>query len=85
MTAVKERQDGESAAPGPPWPSAIAAAVVMIVLCWVSFVFAPNTLLGFLSTRVVPTWRDLIVIVYWMAAFVCCCWAFVALQRRRGV
>jgi hypothetical protein len=56
----------------------------MIVLSFVAFVFVPNTLLGYLSTRLVPTWRDLLVVLYWMAAFVGCCWTFVYLQRVRG-
>jgi hypothetical protein len=66
------------------WWRAIAAASLMIVLSFVAFVFIPNTLLGYLSTRVIPTWRDLIVVVYWMVAFLGCCWIFVRLQRVRG-
>jgi hypothetical protein len=46
-------------------------------------VFVPNALLGYLSTRVVPTWRDLIVVAWWAFAFLGCCWVFVRLQRGR--
>jgi hypothetical protein len=84
MTAVKGRQDEGSALPGQSWGAAAVPAVVMIFLSWLAFVLVPNTLLAYLSTRVVPTWRDLLVVGYWMAAFVGCCWAFLVLQRRRG-
>ena len=62
---------------------AVTAALFMIVLSFVAFVFVPNTLLGYLSTRVVPTWRDLIVVAWWAFAFLGCCWVFVRLQRGR--
>lgn len=62
---------------------AVIGAAVMIVLSYLAFVLVPNTLLGYLSTRVVPTWRDLIVVTWWAAAFVGCCWVFVRLQRGR--
>jgi hypothetical protein len=84
MATLGQRRDGKPAAFGRSWWQAIVAAVVMIVLSFVAFVFVPNTLLGYLSTRLVPTWRDLTVVVYWMAAFAGCCWAFVHLQRVRG-
>jgi predicted membrane metal-binding protein len=84
MTAVGERRNGKPAPHERSWWRAIVAAGAMIVLSFVAFVFVPNTLLGYLSTRLVPTWRDLLVVLYWMAAFVGCCWTFVYLQRVRG-
>ena len=66
------------------WNRAVTGAALMIVLSYVAFVFVPNTLLGYLSTRVVPTWRDLIVVAWWAMAFVACCWVFVRLQRGRA-
>jgi hypothetical protein len=66
------------------WTRPAIGAAVMIVLSYVAFVFVPNTLLGYLSTRVVPTWRDLIVVAWWAMAFVACCWVFVRLQRGRA-
>jgi hypothetical protein len=62
---------------------AAIGAAVMIVLSFVALVLVPNTLLGYLSTRVVPTWRDLIVVAWSAFAFVGCCWVFVRLQRGR--
>jgi hypothetical protein len=62
---------------------AVIGGVVMIVLSFVALVLVPNTLLGYLTTRVVPTWRDLIVVAWWMVAFVGCCVVFVRLQRGR--
>jgi hypothetical protein len=60
---------------------AVVGATGMIVLSFVALVLVPNTLLAYLTTRVVPTWRDLIVVAWWMFAFVGCCVVFVRLQR----
>jgi hypothetical protein len=84
MAAKNEPPSGERAASRRGWPGAIVAAAVMVVLSFVLLVLLPNTLLGYLTTRVVPTWRDLLVVVYWMAAFAACCWAFLLLQRQRS-
>lgn len=56
----------------------------MIVLSSVALVLVPNTLLGYLTTRVVPTWRDLIVVAWWAVASVGCYVVFVRLQRRKS-
>ena len=66
------------------WVRALIAAAIMVVLTFVSLVLIPNTLLGYLTTRVVPTWRDLIVVTWWVLAFIGCSVAFVRLQRRRN-
>jgi len=66
------------------WFGAAVAGASMVILSFVAFVYAPNTLLGYLTTRVLPVWRDLIVVVVWMASFGGCCWVFVRLQRRRS-
>ena len=63
---------------------AVISAAVMIALSFVALVLVPNTLLGYLTTRVVPTWRDLIVVAWWAVAFVGCCVVFVRLQRRKS-
>ena len=84
MESLGQRRDGKPTAPERSWLRAAIGASVMIVLSFVAFVLVPNTLLGYLSTRVVPTWRDMIVVTYWMAAFVGCCWVFVRLQHVRG-
>lgn len=60
---------------------ALIASAVMVVLTFVSLVLVPNTLLGYLTTRVVPTWRDLIVVTWWVIAFIGCSVVFVRLQR----
>ena len=66
------------------WVRALIAAAIMVVLTFVSLVLIPNTLLGYLTTRVVPTWRDLIVVTWWVLAFIGCSVVFVRLQRRRN-
>lgn len=84
MTAVGDGQAREPVRTGGSWWRALGAAAIMIVLSFLAFVYVPNTLLGYVSTRLVPTWRDLTVVAYWMVAFVACCWVFVRLQRVRG-
>lgn len=69
----------------PTWVRALIAAAFMIVLTFISLVLVPNTLLGYLTTRVVPAWRDLIVVAWWTIAFVGCCIVFVRLQGPRNV
>ena len=66
------------------WVRALIAAAIMVVLTFVTLVLVPNTLLGYLTTRVVPTWRDLIVVTWWVLAFIGCSVVFVRLQRRRN-
>jgi hypothetical protein len=63
---------------------AVISAAGMIVLSFVALVLVPNTLLGYLTTRVVPTWRDLIVVAWWAVAFVGCCVVFGRLQHRKA-
>jgi hypothetical protein len=84
MAATDLPPNGERPASLRGWARAIVAAAVMVVLSFVALVLVPNTLLGYLTTRVVPTWRDLLVVLYWMAAFAGCCWAFLLLQRQRS-
>ena len=59
-------------------------ALAMIAICFLLFVLVPNSLLGYLTTRMTPTGRDLVVTTWWLAAFVVASWIFVRLQRRRG-
>ena len=53
----------------------------MILVTYLAFVLIPNNLLTYLSTRTVPFTRDLLVTIYWIAAFVVSCWLFVRFQR----
>jgi len=64
------------------WVGAAIAAAIMIVVVAITLVYVPNLLLGYLTTRLVPTWRDLVVVTYWALAFVGCSVLFVRLQRR---
>jgi hypothetical protein len=63
------------------WGRAIGSAVVIIVASYLAFVLIPNILLTYLATRTVPFSRDLLVTLWWIVAFVFCCWLFVRLQR----
>lgn len=66
------------------WSVAMLRAAAMLVASVILFLFVPNRLLGYLSIHIIPTWRDLLMLVYWAIAFVLGCWLFVALQRDRG-
>jgi hypothetical protein len=65
------------------WPAASIRAVIVLVASVILFVLVPDRLLAYLSTRIVPGWRDFLMLLYWGAAFVVGCWLFVRLQRRR--
>jgi hypothetical protein len=54
-----------------------------VVAAFVLFVLLPNQLLAYLSLHIVPRWRDFMMGVYLVGAFVVGCWMFVRLQRGR--
>jgi hypothetical protein len=63
------------------WPAASIRAGIILVASVILFVLVPDRLLAYLSTRIVPGWRDFLMLLYWGAAFVLGCWLFVRLQR----
>lgn len=65
------------------WGRAIVTSAIMVVVSFLFFILIPNTLLGFLTTRLTPTGRDLVVAAWWVVAFVVACVIFVRLQGRR--
>lgn len=65
------------------WGRAALAALAMVVVSFLVFVLIPNTLLGYLTTRMTPTGRDLVVAAWWAFGFVLACVIFVRLQPRR--
>ncbi len=66
------------------WARGIGLAAVVMLASYLVFVLIPNDLLTYLSTRTVPFTRDLLVTLWWMAAFVAACWLFVRVQRKHG-
>jgi hypothetical protein len=76
-------EGGTTRAAGSEWVRALITAVVMLALAFLLLAFVPNVLLGYLSTRVQPWARDLLVAAWWAAAFVACCVVFVRLQWER--
>ena len=66
------------------WGRAIALGAAILLVILVTLILIPNALLGYLSTRVTPNARDLIVVAVWLVGFVLCCVLFVRLQRRTG-
>ncbi|MDP9300502.1 MAG: hypothetical protein M3P43_06365, partial [Actinomycetota bacterium] len=59
-------------------------AVGMLLASFVLLVLVPNQLLSYVSRHAAPTQRDLLVSLWWVAAFLFCCWLFVRLQRRKS-
>jgi hypothetical protein len=55
----------------------------MIVVAGILFVVVPDRLLGYLTLHIVPFWRDVLMIVYSVAAFLLACLVFVRLQGVR--
>jgi hypothetical protein len=62
------------------WSVASARAGIILVASVILFVIVPDRLLAYLSTRIVPGWRDFLMLLYVGAAFVIGCWVFVRLQ-----
>jgi hypothetical protein len=56
---------------------------VVLAASFLALVIVPDRLLAFLSPRVTPTVRDLVVVAWETVAFVALCLLFVALQRAR--
>ncbi len=65
------------------WVPALVRAAIVLVLCWIGFLFVPNRLLAFLTTRVTPHARDALVTLWVIAFFIAMSWLFVALQKGR--
>jgi hypothetical protein len=73
----------EHAQAGEGWVGALVRAFVVLVASFLALVIVPNQLLAFLSPRVTPASRDLVVVAWVSVAFVGLCWLFLALQRGR--
>jgi hypothetical protein len=82
-TSAGAARDKEPGGAARSWGPAIAEAAVMLLASYVLLAIIPNQLLTYLSRHVAPKVRDIVVSLWWIAAFVSCCWLFVRLQRRR--
>ena len=65
------------------WLQGIVTAGIMLVVSYVVFVLIPNNLLTYLTLHVNTRTRDLLILIWWVAALVFSCWLFVRLQRGR--
>lgn len=74
---------GDAVGDGMTWGGAALRALGILVATFVLFVLVPNQLLTYLSLHIVPRWRDVMMGVYLVGAFVVGCWMFVRLQRGR--
>ena len=63
------------------WAVAGAKAALLLALSIVGFVLVPDRLLVFLSTRVAPHVRDLLVVAWVVVAFVVLALLFTRVQR----
>jgi hypothetical protein len=66
-----------------PWGRAFLTSAVMLGACYLLLVLVPNNLQSYLSLHTQPRVRDLLVTLWWVAAFVGCCVLFVRLQWKR--
>jgi hypothetical protein len=66
------------------WGPALLEGSVVLLLCWAGFLFVPDRLLAYLTTRVSPHVRDALVTAYFVLFFIALAWGFVRLQQRRG-
>ncbi|HZD16564.1 MAG TPA: hypothetical protein VE669_00330 [Actinomycetota bacterium] len=63
------------------WARPIAAATAIVAAAYLGLAFIPDRLVAFLTTRVSPNTRDLLVTGYFVVAFLALSWAFFAAQR----
>jgi hypothetical protein len=66
------------------WGHAILTSAIVLVLAIVGFGIVPDRLITFLTTRITPTWRDLLVTLWVVGFFVFLTWLYVRLQPRAG-
>jgi hypothetical protein len=68
------------------WGSASTMSGVVLVISILAFMIIPNQLIAYLSTRVTPTGRDLLVSAWWLLALIACSWLLVRVQdlERQG-
>jgi Kef-type K+ transport system membrane component KefB len=81
-TAASGGDSGDSSTTDRWVPDLIKAAIVL-ALSWIGFLFVPNRLLAFLTTRVTPHARDALVTLWVIAFFIGLSWLFVTLQKVR--
>jgi FtsH-binding integral membrane protein len=77
-------QQAESGPRATSWGAATLRAAIMVVYSFLVFALIPNSLLAYLTTRLTPTARDLVMVGWWVLAFVVGCVVFVRLQPRSG-
>lgn len=65
------------------WPAALVMATAVMLGAYLGLALIPDLLISFLTSRVSPDARDLIVTGYFVVAFLALSWAFVAAQRWR--
>lgn len=78
----RSRPEAQTEATGESWGAALLKAGLVLVGCFLGFVFLPQRLLTYLATRVTPNVRDGLVTLFDAVVFVLLAWALLALQRR---
>jgi uncharacterized membrane protein len=77
----RDRLPRASDSSGGPWNAALLRAVAMIAFSYLAFVLIPNSILGYLTTRLRPNWRDLVVVAWWGLSFLVGCALFARMSR----
>ncbi len=81
---MRARGEEPSREPAESWARAGVKAGTILAGAALAFAIVPDRLIAFLSLRVSPRLRDLLVVAWVAASFVALCWGLVALQRRAG-
>jgi len=83
VDATRNAKDNPDPRSAESWGRASWKAGLTLVLAWAGFLFVPNRLLAYLTTRVTPHARDALVTVWVIVFFVALSWLFVGLQKGR--
>lgn len=68
---------------GDGWSGAASRAALILAASAVGFLVIPDRAMAFLTTRLAPGTRDVLVSLWVVVCFVLLCWAVLVVQRRQ--
>jgi hypothetical protein len=83
VDATRNAKDSSDPRGTDSWGRASWNAGLILILAWAGFLFVPNRLMAYLTTRVTPHARDALVTLWVIVFFVALSWLFVRLQKGR--
>lgn len=81
---MRTRREVPRRAPAEPWGSAALRAGVVLAGALIALAIVPDRLMAFLTLRVSPRLRDLLVVAWVGVSLLALSWGLVALQRGQG-